>query len=160
MLFRSVVGMVVVEPEGTLLTVCERGYGKRTTFGAKTAAEGEEDTSSSNRYRTQRRGGKGIRDIKTTDRNGKVVGIVPVGDEDQILLMTTRGKLQRIACRDIKSIGRNTQGVRIMRMDEGDQLAAVVKVPPGEEGETAAVESDPADNAAGDASPESGTSAE
>lgn len=139
----EVVGMVVVEPEATLLTVCARGYGKRTTFGAKTAAEGEEDASSSNRYRTQRRGGKGVRDIKTTERNGKVVGILPVNNEDQILLMTSRGKLQRLACRDIKSIGRNTQGVRIMRMDDGDFLAAVVKVPPGEEGETAAVESDP-----------------
>lgn len=156
----EVVGMVVVEPEGTLLTVCERGYGKRTTFGAKTTAEGEEDTSSSNRYRTQRRGGKGIRDIKTTERNGKVVGIVPVGDEDQILLMTTRGKLQRLACRDIKSIGRNTQGVRIMRMDDGDMLAAVVKVPPGEEGETAAVESDPTDNGSGESPAETVTPAE
>ncbi|MFN9750089.1 MAG: DNA gyrase subunit A [Planctomycetota bacterium] len=142
----EVVGMVVVEPEATLLTVCERGYGKRTTFGAKTAAEGEEDASSGSRYRTQRRGGKGVRDIKTTERNGKVVGIVPVNNDDQILLMTSRGKLQRLACRDIKSIGRNTQGVRIMRMDDGDFLAAVVKVPPGEEGETAAVESDPAES--------------
>jgi DNA gyrase subunit A len=75
-----------------------------------------------------------------------VVGIVPVNNDDQILLMTSRGKLQRLACRDIKSIGRNTQGVRIMRMDDGDFLAAVVKVPPGEEGETAAVESDPAES--------------
>lgn len=156
----DVVGMVVVEPEATLLTVCERGYGKRTTFGAKTAAEGEEDSSSSNRYRTQRRGGKGVRDIKTTERNGKVVAIVPVNNEDQILLMTSRGKLQRIACRDIKSIGRNTQGVRIMRLDDGDLLAAVVKVPPGEEGETAVVESDPGDNGAGENSVETTTAAE
>ncbi|MFM7738451.1 MAG: DNA gyrase C-terminal beta-propeller domain-containing protein, partial [Planctomycetota bacterium] len=57
---------------------------------------------------------------------------------DLMSRQATRGKLQRLACRDIKSIGRNTQGVRIMRMDEGDMLAAVVKVPPGEEGETAA----------------------
>ena len=70
--------------------------------------------------------------------------------------MTTRGKLQRLACRDIKSIGRNTQGVRIMRMDDGDMLAAVVKVPPGEEGETVAVESDPIDNGTGEATTEVG----
>ena len=71
-----------------------------------------------------------MRDIKTTDRNGQVVGIVPVTNADEILLMTARGKLQRIACNDIKPIGRNTQGVRIMSLDEGDSLAAVVKVPP------------------------------
>ena len=82
------------------------------------------------RYRGQKRGGKGVRDIKTTARNGKVVGILPVTDDDEILLMTSRGKLQRIACSDIKPIGRNTQGVRIMALDEGDSLAAVVKVPP------------------------------
>jgi DNA gyrase subunit A len=70
-----------------------------------------------------------VRDIKTTARNGKVVDIVPVNDYDQILMMTARGKLQRIACMDIKVIGRNTQGVRIMSLDEGDTLAAVVRVP-------------------------------
>lgn len=141
-----VVGMVVVEPTATLLTVCEHGYGKRTTFGAKMLADADDDAGGgNNRYRTQRRGGKGVRDIKTTARNGQVVGIVPVNDEDQILLMTSGGKLQRIACRDIKSIGRNTQGVRIMRLDSDDTLAAVVKVPPGEEGETLALEVDPAE---------------
>jgi DNA gyrase subunit A len=132
----QVVGMVVVEPESTLLTACENGYGKRTKFGAKSVDDVEDEGSSASRYRTQRRGGKGVRDIKTTARNGKVVSILPVNDDDQILLMTAGGKLQRIACRDIKSIGRNTQGVRIMTMDEGDSLAAVVKVPPGEEDET------------------------
>ncbi len=98
-----------------------------------TGDEANGETSSSNRYRTQRRGGKGIRDIKTTARNGRVIGILPVNDSDQILLMTTHGKLQRINCSDINVIGRNTQGVRIMRMDEGDKLAAIVKVPPGED---------------------------
>jgi DNA gyrase subunit A len=127
-----VVGMVVVDPEATLLTVCENGYGKRTKFGPKSVAteeNEEEDISSAMRYRTQRRGGKGVRDIKTTDRNGRVVGVVPVQDTDEILLMTARGKLQRINCGDVKPIGRNTQGVSIMRMDEGDALAAVVRVP-------------------------------
>jgi len=139
----SLVGLVVADPSATLLTVCEKGYGKRTPFGAGTPlAEGElpagassddsETESSGMRYRTQRRGGKGVRDIKTTTRNGKVVSIVSVRDEDQVLMMTARGKLQRVNVGEIKAIGRNTQGVRIMRLDDADSLAAVVPVPPGE----------------------------
>ena len=84
------------------------------------------------RYRTQHRGGKGIRDIKTTARNGQVVAVVAVRDDDQVLMMTARGKIQRVNVREIKPIGRNTQGVRIMRLDESDVLAAVVPVPAGE----------------------------
>lgn len=130
----TLVGMVVVDPDATLLTACENGYGKRTFFGAKSVGETEEETTSSSmRYRGQKRGGKGVRDIKTEPRNGPVIGIVPVNDEDEVLLMTSRGKLQRIACADIKPIGRNTQGVRIMSLDEGDTLAAVVKVPPDDD---------------------------
>ena len=72
--------------------------------------EGDEESSSSQRYRTQRRGGKGLRDIKTTDRNGPVIGIVRVHDDDELLMMTARGKIQRIAASDISIIGRNTQG--------------------------------------------------
>lgn len=128
------VGMVVADPNATLLTVCENGYGKRTFFGPQTIEENEEDdTSSATRYRVQRRGGKGVRDIKTTERNGKVVSILPVTDDDQILLMTSKGKIQRIKCGDISVIGRNTKGVRIMSMDDGDFLVAAVKVPPGED---------------------------
>ena len=127
------IGMVVVDPDATLLTVTENGYGKRTSFGPGEVDDAADDVSSSNRYRTQNRGGKGIRDIKTTTRNGNVVGILPVNDDDEILLMTSRGKLQRIACSDIKTIGRNTQGVRIMSLDDGDSLAAVVRVPRDEE---------------------------
>ncbi len=126
-------GMVVVEPDATLLTACEKGYGKRTPFGPSTLAETEGDdedqSSSSMRYRTQRRGGKGIIDIKTTQRNGKVVGIARITDDDELLMMTARGKIQRVAAREISVIGRNTQGVRIMRLDDGDALAAVVRVP-------------------------------
>lgn len=134
----QVVGMVVVDPEATLLTACENGYGKRTWFG-KGDDEGpgdEDEVSSSARYRRQRRGGKGLRDIKTTDRNGKVIGVCEVRDSDEILMMTSRGKLQRISCGDINPIGRNTQGVRIMKLDEGDSLAAVVRVPPEENEES------------------------
>ena len=131
------IGMVVVDPESTLLTATEHGYGKRTNFGPSQDEESADEVSSSNRYRTQKRGGKGVRDIKTTDRNGLVVGILPVNDEDEILLMTSRGKLQRIACSDIKTIGRNTQGVRIMSLDKSDSLAAVVRIPRDEEEEEA-----------------------
>jgi DNA gyrase subunit A len=157
------VGMVVADPEATLLTVCEKGYGKRTNFGPHAdVVEGpppadengveeaaaseppeeaseeseEEGDSSSRRYRTQRRGGKGVRDIKTTTRNGNVIGISRVDDGDEVLMMTGRGKLQRIAAADISVIGRNTQGVRIMSLDEGDSLVAVVRVPKEEESET------------------------
>jgi DNA gyrase subunit A len=152
------VGMVVADPDATLLTVCENGYGKRTPFGTGTPLSGPaaddagdaspaepvadsdaepegDEESSGMRYRTQHRGGKGIRDIKTTSRNGQVVAVVSVRDEDQVLMMTSRGKIQRVNVAEIKSIGRNTQGVRIMRLDDGDSLAAVVPVPPGEQEE-------------------------
>ncbi|MBX3427246.1 MAG: DNA gyrase subunit A [Pirellulales bacterium] len=145
----SLVGMVVADPDATLLTACENGYGKRTPFGpnavptADDAAEADvsdtegdatDEASSSFRYRTQNRGGKGLRDIKTTDRNGPVVSIVRVDDAEELLMMTARGKIQRIRVADVSVIGRNTQGVKIMTLDEEDALAAVVRVPK-EEGE-------------------------
>ena len=152
------VGMVVADPDTTLLTVCENGYGKRTPFGvgtplagpapgeegaaeepeaepAETAGEEAEGESSGMRYRTQHRGGKGVRDIKATARNGQVVSIVSVRDGDQVLMMTARGKIQRVNVAEIRPMGRNTQGVRVMRVDEGDALAAVVPVPPSEQEE-------------------------
>jgi DNA gyrase subunit A len=91
--------------------------------------EEADDSSSATRYRTQRRGGKGVIDIKTSKRNGPVVGTVPVNDGDELIMMTSRGKIQRIAASDISIIGRNTQGVRIMSLDENDTLAAIVRVP-------------------------------
>ena len=135
----QLVGMVVADPDATLLTACEWGYGKRTKFGSNVQPNDEEETaheetSSGNRYRTQRRGGKGLRDIKATARNGQVVGIVRVDDDDEVLMMTAHGKIQRIACREISTIGRNTQGVRIMSLDKDDTLAAVVRVPKEENG--------------------------
>jgi len=132
----QLVGMVVIDPAATLLTVCENGYGKRTPFGASSrdeAADTDEATnegnSSGSRYRTQRRGGKGLRDIKTTARNGPVVSVVRVEDDHEVLMMTARGKIQRVACGEISVIGRNTQGVRIMGLGKDDTLAAVVRVP-------------------------------
>ncbi len=133
----ELVGMVVADPAACLLTVCENGYGKRTQFGHSESSaadegagdEANEDVSSSARYRTQRRGGKGLRDIKTTPRNGNVIGISRVEDDSEVMMMTARGKIQRIAVQEIGIIGRNTQGVRIMNLDQGDKLAAVVRVP-------------------------------
>ena len=137
----KLVGMVVVDPQATLLTACKNGYAKRTDFGPNSGAtEGDElgeEASGSSRYRTQRRGGKGLRDIKTSERNGPVVGIVRVDDTDELFMMTARGKIQRIRASDISVIGRNTQGVRIMSLDEGDSLAAVVRVPKDENGDDA-----------------------
>ena len=144
----EVVGMVVTDPEATLFTACEKGYGKRTRFGpnqnddgGNDDADGDDSTSGSARYRTQNRGGKGLRDIKTTDRNGKVISIVTVNDEDELLLMTSGGKIQRIACSDLGVIGRNTQGVRIMRLSDDDTLAVIARVPrdENEEDDDAAV---------------------
>jgi DNA gyrase subunit A len=170
----SLVGMVVADPDATLLTVCEKGYGKRTFFGPNavveeaapaTDAEGndievpavaeaepseesaDESPSSSARYRTQRRGGKGVRDIRTSARNGKVISIARVNNEDEIFMMTAKGKIQRISAADINIIGRNTQGVRIMNVDEGDSLIAVVRVPP-EDSTAAAAEGEEAPPAA------------
>ena len=154
------VGMVVADPEAKLLTVCERGYGKRTPFGPHSPApeteevsdatavdetidepvseepsteelveDGDETSSSSQRYPTKGRGTMGVRDIKTTERNGPVVDIVSVRDDDEVLMITARGKLQRLAVNEIRLTGRNTQGVRIMSLDDEDSLAAVVRVP-------------------------------
>jgi DNA gyrase subunit A len=159
-----VVGMVVADPEATLLTVCQNGYGKRTPIGPNSAAgevddeeaaeetaaapepdaaEGEEEggDSSSNRYPTKGRGTMGVRDIKATERNGPVIAVESVKDADELLMMTARGKIQRLRASDISVIGRNTQGVRIMSLDEGDTLVAVTRVPPEDE---AAAEPPPA----------------
>jgi DNA gyrase subunit A len=152
-----VVGMVVADPDATLLTACENGYGKRTSIGPNSsapliseedlAAEAEvvaeapepeeegEGESTSNRYPTKSRGTMGVRDIKTTVRNGPVVGIAVVNDDSEVLMMTARGKIQRIRASDISVLGRNTQGVRIMRLDEADKLVAIVPVPKEEEEE-------------------------
>jgi len=149
----TVIGMVIADDQTTLLTVCERGYGKRTPFGRADldvvsendeTSPGEEspDTgsgsdeneetaaaSSNMRYRRQRRGGKGLRDIKTTDRNGPVIGVVAVRDGDDLLLMSSSGKIQRLRVADISVIGRNTQGVRVMRMEEEDKLVSIARIP-------------------------------
>jgi DNA gyrase subunit A len=104
---------------------------------AETEGESESETeprSSGRSYRTQRRGGKGLRDIKTTDRNGPVIGIVSVRDNDELMVMTARGKIQRVRAADISVVGRNTQGVKIMNIDPDDTLVAIKQIPPEDNG--------------------------
>jgi DNA gyrase subunit A len=87
------------------------------------------DERSGFQYRSQNRGGMGVRDIKTTARNGKVVGILGVNEDDDVLMVTTGGKIQRIRVADISVVGRNTQGVRIIRLDKEDRLASMARIP-------------------------------
>ncbi len=94
-------------------------------------ADSEEAESSSARYPTKNRGGLGVRNIRT-ERNGPVVGIVAVHDDDEVLMMSARGKIQRVAVKEIRNTGRNTHGVRIMSLEEGDTLVAIARVPPEE----------------------------
>jgi DNA gyrase subunit A len=109
---------VVQEGGGTVLTVAQNGYGKRTAL--------EE-------YRLQSRGGVGIINIHTSDRNGKVVGIIFVSDDDQLMLMSQQGMILRTTASDIRTIGRATQGVRLIEMEEGDSVVGVAKLAEREE---------------------------
>jgi DNA gyrase subunit A len=109
----EVVAMEVVGEGGTLLSVAQNGYGKRTEL--------EE-------YRLQSRGGVGIINIQTTDRNGKVVGIAYVHDDDELLLISQQGMILRMKAGDIRTIGRATQGVRLIEMEEGDAVVSVAKL--------------------------------
>ncbi len=109
----AVVDMVVIQPGMSVLTVCENGYGKRTDV---------------DEYRLTRRGGKGVINIKTTDRNGLVVALRAVTDEDSLILITAKGNLMRMPLDELREIGRATQGVRLIRVEEGDTVVAVAKV--------------------------------
>ena len=97
----------------TLLTVCENGYGKRTDLSE---------------YRDQHRGGGGVITIKSTDRNGVVIGIKLVTNDEDLMVMTEGGMTIRMECKAIKTISRNTQGVRLVRLKEGDKVARVAPV--------------------------------
>jgi len=113
-----VVGMEIVGDGTAILTVCEHGHGKRT------------DASE---YRSQRRGGKGIITIKTTERNGKVVGINKMMDDDDLMLITTLGKIIRIHGANIPVIGRNTQGVRLIGIESEEKVCGVARLAEKEE---------------------------
>ncbi len=106
----AVIAMEVLRPGGTILSVTERGYGKRTEL---------------DEYRLQSRGGIGIINIQTSDRNGKVVGISQVTDDEELMLITQQGKILRMASKDIRTIGRSTQGVRLIDI-EGDDCAVSI----------------------------------
>jgi len=113
-----VVGMVAVKrPDSTILVVCENGYGKRT--GA-------------DEYRLIHRGGKGVISIRASERNGRVVSIMEVVDEDELIIMTQKGIIIRLPIHDIRTIGRVTQGVRLINLEEEDRVVDVERVPMGE----------------------------
>jgi DNA gyrase subunit A len=109
----EVVDMVIVDPMATLLTVCENGYGKRTGF---------------DEYRVQSRGGFGIINIRTTDRNGKVVAMKSIRESDELMLITQNGMIVRTGVTEVRTIGRATQGVRVITLKPGDKLVAVARV--------------------------------
>jgi DNA gyrase subunit A len=88
----------------------------------------EEAIRSGMHYRRQRRGGKGLRNIRTSERNGLVIDVISVSNDDEVLMVTALGKIQRVRARDISEIGRNTQGVTIIRLDEGDSLVSMACV--------------------------------
>jgi DNA gyrase subunit A len=108
-----VVGMEAVKPGGTLLTVTEHGYGKRTGL---------------DEYRIQSRGGVGIINIDTSERNGQVVGVAYVEAGDEILLMTQQGMMLRMQTDTVRAIGRATQGVRLIDIEDDDRVVAVAKL--------------------------------
>ncbi len=113
----EVVGLAIIENNASLFTVTEKGYGKRTKF---------------EKYRSQRRGGMGIKNMKITGKNGKVVGIVTLQDTDEIILISKNGMIIRTQANEISEIGRATQGVRVMRLNEDDTLVSFARVREGE----------------------------
>jgi DNA gyrase subunit A len=111
----SVVGMVVIKREATILVVTERGLGK---------------CSHIDDYRVQKRGGKGIITVNRTERTGDVVGVMEVLPEDEIMLITRNGVIIRSSVAQIRVTGRIAQGVRLVNLDDGDVLTAVARVIP------------------------------
>jgi DNA gyrase subunit A len=109
----EVVSLEILAAEARLLTVSEKGQGKRSAL---------ED------YRSQSRGGKGIRTMKVGPKTGAVVAVVQVSDEDELMLVTDRGRLIRLRVEDIRVVGRNTQGVKLIEIDEGERLVSLARV--------------------------------
>ena len=108
-----VIGMVVATNDKTLLTVTENGYGKRTEISE---------------YRLISRGGSGVKNIICSERNGKVISINSVDDNDEIMLITMNGITIRMPVSQISVIGRSTQGVRLMKLEDKDKLVSVAKI--------------------------------
>src|SRR6267378_3498001 len=120
----NVVGAELVHSGSTLLTVTENGYGKRTTI---------------DEYRRTHRGGKGIIDIKTSERNGKVVAMLQVTDADELMIITNKGMIIRTRVAEVSLIGRNTQGVRLIDLrQEGEKVVGATRAPEEREADAAA----------------------
>ena len=120
-----VIGMVVANGDddpASLLTVCANGYGKRTLL---------------TEYRSQNRGGKGLIDIQTSERNGPVVAVCKVTEDDEVMLTTSGGMGIRTPLATTRTIGRNTQGVRLIKLNEGDVVSSLAKLPEDEIGDSA-----------------------
>jgi len=122
----SVVSAVIVEDGASLLTITKNGYGKRSLF---------------DKYPSQRRAGQGVIDIKTTERNGSVVDAITVHEDDEIMAITSKGIIMRAPVSGISEIGRNTQGVRIMKLDEGNEVVSIARIISSKEEEQ--IESEP-----------------
>ena len=114
----KVVSMEILSLGADILTVAEGGYGKRTAM---------------DEYRLQSRGGKGIITMKTTDKTGRVIGVQLVTEEDQLMMITNIGKIIRLRIKDIRVIGRNTQGVRLIELEEGERVVSVARLAEKEE---------------------------
>ncbi len=121
----KVVGLIRVDDQADLLTVTVNGYGKRTAL-KEYLVKSEDGTT-----RPQSRGGKGRIDIKTSDRNGPVVAVRGVKDNDSVMFITAGGLLTRVPARSISQIGRNTQGVRLVKLNEGDRVIAAARIADG-----------------------------
>ena len=119
----EVIGMEVVSPEDDFLSVSENGYGKRTEVG---------------KYRLQKRGGRGVINMQTSERNGDIIGINKTKAGEEIMIMTQNGITIRMRVDSISIIGRNTQGVRLVRLEEGDKVSAVACVVKEDDEETQA----------------------
>jgi DNA gyrase subunit A len=117
----EVVGMEILSPDATILTVTERGYGKRTPLDD---------------YRLQRRGGQGIITIRTSQRNGPVVSVAQVVDDDEVMLITDGGKVLRARVAGISTMGRATQGVRIMNLEPGEKIVSMARLAESDVGES------------------------
>jgi DNA gyrase subunit A len=115
-----VVSLALAREGSDILTACERGYGKRTPPGE---------------YRLQSRGGRGTINIRTSKRNGPVVGVRDVTDDDDLIMVTETGMVVRTPAKGVSVIGRATQGVRLIKLNEGDKLLSLAKVPPEENDE-------------------------
>ncbi|HEY7163424.1 MAG TPA: DNA gyrase subunit A [Candidatus Binatia bacterium] len=116
----AVVSMEILSLGASILTVSENGFGKRTEM---------------DEYRLQSRGGKGIITMKTTDKTGRVVGVQQVTDDDQLMLVTNKGKIIRLRIKDIRVIGRNTQGVHLIDLEEGERVVSLARLAEKEEEE-------------------------